>query len=131
MGSGGTAGKSAAGNPATGGGGGDGVHEGGGAGGDPTSPSDVQDAERLEDCQTICATEAELACPPVPDQCVQDFCGTAALLPPTCVADFDLFLACLAAQPAEGFYCEDGMPYVKEETCAEEQAAFASSCGGG
>jgi hypothetical protein len=103
--------------------------DGGGAGGEP--PSNAEDAVRLDYCAAICATEAELPCSSTLEQCIQGFCGTAELLPPLCVGGFDAFLACLATQPAEGFYCEDGMPYVKEETCAGEQEAFISSCSGG
>jgi hypothetical protein len=127
--SGGGAGKGGGNAPAAGNGGAR-TDEGAGAGGEPPSSGDSDDAERLEDCEAICATTAELACPSPLDECLADYCGTVPLLPPWCVPAFDVLLDCLATQPGEGFQCEDGKAYVKEETCAGEQAAFVDSCDG-
>lgn len=82
-------------------------------------------------CDAICATEAELTCPPADAAtCAEDWCTGDFFLEGACTAEYDEYLACLAAADTDAFECVDAEPFPREETCADEFNAFFE-CGFG
>ncbi|HEY3500206.1 MAG TPA: hypothetical protein VGK73_36195 [Polyangiaceae bacterium] len=101
----------------------------GGAGGDTASeggeggaPPEGSAAVRQELCETICATEAELPCPPDLAACVKTWCEDQVMSFPECLAPYDVMLGCMAEEPVESYECSEGEPFPKPETCSPEQA---------
>ena len=83
-------------------------------------------------CDAICATEAELECPPADaEACAENWCTGDDFLEGACTTEYEAYLACLAAEDTDAFECFEDEPFPLEATCAEDFGSFADCAFGG
>jgi hypothetical protein len=101
-----------------------------GEGGTAASASDPAADARLERCETICATEADLPCAMETAECLMGWCVDPRIFPPGCLDAYDAMLACMAGEPIGSFECQGDMAFPKEEICGGEQATLGACLAG-